>query len=120
MGKCDGCGGGCGGCQGCDRSLLLTEAELKLLTRFAELPFLPVLRKPSEELPVDPEDGSEFTSKALVCLEKKGLIDVDYRQSLKGFDYSPFAGFLHGSMALTERGQQVLELLELQGVTPEE
>ena len=117
MGKCD----GCGGCQGCDRSLLLTEAELKNLARFAELPFLPVLRKPSEELPVDPEDGSEFTSKVLVCLEKKGLIDLDYRQSLSGFDYSAYSDYpVHGSVALTARGQQVIELIELQGITESE
>jgi hypothetical protein len=119
MGKCDQCGGGCGGCQGCDRSLLLTEAELKTLARFAALPFLPVLRKPSEELPVDPEDGSEFTSKVLVCLEKKGLIDIDYHEKLKGFDYSPFAGFLHGSMALTQRGQEVLDALDFTGAGEE-
>jgi glucose-inhibited division protein A len=49
--------------------------------------------------------------------EKKALIDIDYHLPLKGFEYSAYAAYpLHGSMALTQRGQQVLELLEVQGV----
>lgn len=58
----------------------------------------------------------EEYSLILECLEKKGLIDIDYRQSLSGFDYSAYAGFpCHGSIALTARGQTVVEMLELQG-----
>ena len=53
-------------------------------------------------------------------LDKKGLIDIDYRQSLSGFDYSAYKGFpCHGSMALTQRGQTVVEMLELQGIGEE-
>ena len=51
----------------------------------------------------------------LEVLEKKGLISVDYDKPLGGFDgYGDYP--VKGSMALTQRGQQVLELLEYQGV----
>lgn len=53
----------------------------------------------------------------LQCLEKKGLISLDYDKPLKeyhtpAYDASP----VRGSMALTKRGQDVLELMEYQGV----
>ena len=39
-----GCGHDCGGCGGCGGGALeLTEQEVELLGRFAQLPFLPVL-----------------------------------------------------------------------------
>ena len=119
MGKCDACGGGCGGCKGCAGSLVLTEAEVNMLIRFAELPFLPVLRKPAEELPLDPQDGSDYTSQVLICLEKKGLVDIDYHQKLKGYDYTPWEGYLQGSMALTARGQEALDALNFTGAGEE-
>jgi len=50
----------------------------------------------------------------LTLLEKKGLVAMDYTQPLSGCDYGDFP--LRGSMALTARGQQVLELVEIQGV----
>ena len=62
----------------------------------------------------------EEMSLLLQCLEKKGLIDIDYHQPLSGFDYSAYAPYpLQGSMALTARGQEVLDTVELQGVTEE-
>ena len=39
---------------------------------------------------------------------------------LKGFDDSIYAAYpIRGSMALTQRGQQVLELMEIQGIREE-
>ena len=54
----------------------------------------------------------------LQCLEKKGLISLDFDKPLRGFDESAYAAYpIRGSMALTERGQKVLELMEYQGLT---
>ena len=51
-------------------------------------------------------------------MEKKGLISLDYDKPLKGFDDSAYSAYpIRGSMALTERGQLVLDLIERQGVT---
>ena len=113
MEKCN----GCSGCNGCDRSLLLTDAELALLKLFATLPFLPVARKPEDTFPVFFEGGDPAQNGLLLaCLEKKGLIDIDYHCPLVGFDYSAYKGYrLQGSMALTLRGQEVLDTLEFQG-----
>ena len=49
---------------------------------------------------------------------KKGQISLDFDKPLKGFDMSAYAAYpIHGSLALTERGQTVLELLDYQGIT---
>lgn len=113
------CSGNCGSCSGCAKELVLTKAELAMLQKLAEIPFLPVARKTDDMTPVYLEDcdcSCEEYSLILACMEKKGLIDLDYRQSLKGFDYSAYHAYpVHGSMALTARGQQVWELLEFQG-----
>ena len=113
---CGGCSS-CGGCSGCARSLELTEGEITLLQQFAQFPFLPVARKVSDETPIYLERGNREENALLIaCLEKKGLIDIDYHMPLARFDYSIYAPYpLHGSMALTARGQEVLELLEVQG-----
>lgn len=118
MMHCNNCGG-FQSCGGCDRSLLLTEEEITLLRHFAQIPFLPVARKADEEIPVYLEEGApENYALVLLCLEQKGLIDIDYHQSLTGFDYSAYAHYpLHGSMALTQRGQEVLDSMDLQGLT---
>ena len=107
------CGGNCSGCSGCAGTLELTKAELGVLEELAEIPFLPVAREMGEETPVRPGEESEEMSLALLCLEKKGLISLDYDQPLKGCDYGAYP--IRGSFALTARGQQVLELLEIQG-----
>ena len=120
MKNCDTCGGcnSCGGCSGCGGALELTEQELAFLRAFAQCPFLPVARKAGEEAPVYLEGGDPAeNAPVLQCLEKKALIDIDYHMPLRGFDYTAYAAYpLHGSMALTLRGQQVLELLEVQGL----
>lgn len=120
MEHCNNCGG-CKNCGGCSRALLLTAQELDLLHQFAQIPFLPVARKQDCEDPVYLEDGDPAQSACIIaCLEKKGLIDIDYHQPLSGFDYSAYAPYpLQGSMALTARGQEVLDTVELQGVTEE-
>ncbi len=123
MAHCENCAGcsSCGSCGDCARSLVLTPGEVELLRRLAQIPFLPVARKASDEVPVYLEEGDETENAALIaCLEKKGLIDIDYHLPLSGFDYAAYAAYpLHGSMALTQRGQEVLDAIELQGIEEE-
>lgn len=113
------CCGDCGSCAGCGRALELTEKEIAFLHTLAQIPFLPVARKADADRPVYLEDGNaEEMSLLLQCLEKKGLISLDFDRPLKGFDMSAYKDYpVHGSMALTERGQQVLFLLEYQGIS---
>lgn len=123
MGCGDSCGGGCcgscGGCGGCGRELWLTEGEIALLGRFAQLAFLPVARRWDSETPVYLEDGAEkaaLNSELLKALQLKGLISIDYDMPLSGFDYGAYEGYpCRGSMALTAEGQRAIELLEVQG-----
>ena len=116
MGKT--CSGNCGSCGGCARELTLTAGELHLLDTLSEIPFLPVARKMGDLEPVYLEaDAPENCSLVLQCLEKKGLISLDYDMPLKGFDDKAYAAYpIRGSFALTQRGQRVLELLEWQGI----
>ena len=110
------CNGHCGGCSGCARELTLREGEIEFLRRLGEGAFLPVARQLGDLTPIFPEtDGVENMSLILEVLEKKGLISLDYDKPLAGFDgYGDYP--VKGSMALTQRGQQVLELMEYQGV----
>lgn len=120
MGNCTNCGG-CSGCSGCASSLTLTEAEISLLRLLSQIPFLPVARHSGSEEPVFLELGApDFYGAVIACLERKGLIDIDYHQPLRGFDYGLYAAYpLKGSMALTARGQETLDLLERQGFIEE-
>ena len=115
------CNGNCEGCGGCARELTLSQQELDFLMKFAQIPFLPVARKMGDLEPVYLEEGDrEEMSLLLQCLEKKGLISLDYDKPLRLFDDSAYADYpIRGSMALTERGQQVLELMEYQGIQQE-
>lgn len=118
MSSCGNCGN-CGGCSGCDRSLTITEMEMELLSTLAQIPFLPIGRGLDDPAPVyleeDAHSSEEYTL-ILQCLEKKGLISLDFDKPLKNADYSRYAHLpIHGSMALTNRGQQVLEVLDMQG-----
>ena len=115
MSRCDDCTGGCGGCA---RELALTAGELELLQKLAQIPFLPIARKINDATPIYLEDADysrEEYSLILQLLEKKSLISLDFDKPLKNHIPSPEYP-LHGSMALTARGQSVLELLGLQGV----
>jgi hypothetical protein len=114
MSDCNACKGNCGSCK---KELVLSQGEIDLLQALGQFSFLPVARKPSETEPVCLEFGEGLTP-IILCLEKKGLIDIDYHQPLKSFDYSAYSAYsLQGSMALTLRGQEVLDTLELQGIT---
>ncbi|MBQ9348069.1 MAG: hypothetical protein IJT94_12155 [Oscillibacter sp.] len=112
---CGGCSGGTGsGCPG-GNTLFLTEGEIAVLRRFGEIPFWPVCRTADGEEPVCREEGMADGA-ALSALSLKGLIRLDFDQPLSNFDYAPYAAFPHhGSMALTARGQGVLEAQEIQG-----
>ena len=55
---------------------------------------------------------------AVQALEKRGLIRIDYDIPLSGFDYAGYDGcFRRGSLALTARGQAVIESLAVQGIS---
>ena len=115
------CSGNCATCGGCARELVLTEPEMAFLNQLAQIPFLPVARKMGDLNPVYLEDGPERAeeySLILQYLEKKGLISLDFDKPLKGFDEAAYVSYpIRGSMALTERGQKVLEMLDYQGIT---
>ena len=113
MSKCESCGGCSGGCSGCGLELELTEEEISFLHRLGECAFLPVIQE--KEAPVFPEEaGKELL---LQILEKKGLISLDYDKPLKDYHTPAYdASPVRGSMALTKRGQDVLELM-LAGAT---
>lgn len=112
------CCGNCAACSGCARELELTGQEIDFLNTLAQFAFLPVARAMGDLTPVYLEEGDrEEMSLLLQCLEKKGLISLDYDKPLKGYDAQAYAAFpIRGSMALTERGQNVLELMEYQGI----
>ena len=113
------CSGNCASCSGCARELSLTRQEIDFLGQLAQYAFLPVARTMGDLTPVYLEEGDpEQMSLLLQVLEKKGLISLDFHSPLKGFDDSAYAAYpIRGSMALTQRGQTVLELLEYQGIT---
>ena len=115
------CSGNCSACTGCARELVLTQKEIDFLNLLAQYAFLPVARSMGDLTPVYLEVGEkEEMSLLLQCLEKKGLISLDYDKPLKLFDETAYAAYpIRGSMALTERGQKVLELMEYQGVETE-
>ena len=111
---CENCGGSCGGCA---KALTLTEGELEILDLLAQIPFLSVARRIDDAAPFFPEGDAhspEEYSLILQCLEKKGLISIDFDRPLKNAP-APEGFPIAGSMALTARGQSVLELLDLQG-----
>ena len=115
------CNGNCASCSGCARELVLTQQEIDFLHTLGQIPFLPVARKMGDLTPVYLEEGDrEEMSLLLQTLEKKGLISLDFDKPLRLFDDTAYAAYpSRGSMALTERGQKTLELLEYQGFREE-
>ena len=114
--SCGGCAGGCGRCR--SHVLLLTEPELRLLRQFAELAFLPAACTRTDETPVylDGAGNRAETSAAILALQIKRLISVDFALPLQGFDYAGYEPWpIHGSMALTAAGQEALDSLDIQG-----
>ncbi|WP_295753521.1 hypothetical protein [uncultured Oscillibacter sp.] len=114
---CENCHETCGG-EG--NTLLLTPEELELLRRFAQTPFLPAAAMFDRKTPVyweSPKEAPPTYSAAILGLTEKGLIRLDYDIPLKNFDYAGYESYpLHGSMALTGRGQDILEQVEIQGI----
>ena len=115
-----GCSGNCAACGGCGKELVLSMGEAEMLRTLGQIPFLPVARRADDMVPVYLEEdrySREEYSLILQCLEKKALISLDYDKPLTGASMEAYRGYpVHGSMALTQRGQKVLELLELQGI----
>ena len=115
MADCKGCSGNCGGC---GKTLELSQGEIDLLRALGQYSFLPVARKADDMTPIYREDTAyteEEYSLIIQLLEKKNLIYLDYIP-LKGANMEKYPEYpVHGSMGLIQRGQQVLELLELQG-----
>lgn len=110
--SCESCGRGC--------ALELTAEEIALLERLGEIPFLPMAGRTPEDTPVFLEDGAEAAEargRALLGLAGKGLVRLDWDLPLRNFDYRAYGAYpLHGSIALTARGQAAVELLEIQGI----
>ncbi len=117
------CNGNCASCGGCARELVITPWEVEMLKKLGQIPFLPVARNMGDMAPVFLEDNDHTVAEyslILQCLEKKGLISLDFSEKIKGFDDTAYAAWpIRGSMALTARGQQVLEMIELQGIRQE-
>ena len=98
--------------------LLLTELEMQLLRQFGELAFLPVACTRTSETPVylTKLDSRAAVSAAILALQIKRLISVDFALPLQGFDYAGYEEYpIRGSMALTAAGQEALDSLEIQG-----
>ncbi len=118
-GGCGGCSGNCEGCGGCAGQLVLSRVELDLLELLGTIPFLPVARSAGDPKPVyfpEEEDGQDY-GLILTCLEKKGLISLDYDIPVSGRWDSRYDAYpIRGSMALTARGQQVLDVADKQGI----
>ena len=110
---CAGCGGTC-----CTRQLTLTPVEVDLLRQFAQTPFLPVASGFDLKKPVYLEDSRytpEEYSDALLALSQKGLIRIDFDIALQNFDYAAYRSDpMHGSMALTGFGQEIIDQLEVE------
>lgn len=113
------CNGNCGQCGGCAGELVLSQPEIDMLYDLAQNAFLPVARSAGDNTPIylEKQDQSrEQYSLILICLEKKGLISIDFDKPLQGADMSAYKAYpIHGSFALTARGQEVLDVLEKQG-----
>lgn len=117
------CQGNCAACGGCAKQLTLTDIEIAMLQKLGQIPFLPIARRADDMTPVYREDSAypqEQYSLCLQVLEQKGLLSLDYDKPLPGADMSAYADLpVWGSMALTAKGQTVLEMIETQGIYEE-
>lgn len=114
----DQCGACCGG--GCKPQITITPVEYALLQQFAVTPFLPVAASWNLKTPIYLEENAytkEEYSAALHALNLKGLIRIDYDIPLSNFQYKAYQSYpMHGSMALTGAGQEIVEQLEIQDI----
>ena len=117
MSGCEKCCGSCGSCG----EMILAEGELSFLNKLGQIPFLPVARTADQPDPIYLEDEDYSLSQyslILQCLEKRGLIDIDFSKPLRGFTSPAYASYpIQGSIALTARGQAVLEQIQLHGLS---
>ena len=115
------CNGNCGSCGGCAKQLLLSEGEITFLNALGQIPFLPIARKADDMTPIYLEEENYDTatySLILQALEAKGLVDLDYGKPLGGCNMAAYQGYpVHGTVALTQRGQMVVDMLDKQGIT---
>jgi hypothetical protein len=115
-----GCNHNCGSCNGCAKVLELTEGEIEFLQNLGQFAFLPIARRADDMLPVYLEEADrpvEEYSLILQVLEQKRLVSLDYDKPLANFDAARYAAYpVKGSVALTERGQKVVEMLEISGI----
>lgn len=97
----------------------MTPAEIAILKRLAEFPFLPLVKKyhtGDQFMPV-PDFISPEYKMALLALSSKGLISMDADFPLSNFDYAEYSKeYECGSIALTGRGQAVIDIIEVQGM----
>ena len=116
-----GCNHQCHSCAGCAGVLELTEGEICFLQALGQYAFLPVARKADDMIPVYLEEDdrpAEEYSLILQVLEQKRLISLDFSKPLVGFDGAKYAAYpVKGSVALTERGQIVVRMMEIQGIS---
>ena len=115
------CGKCCGSCGSCANTIELSEGEIAMLQKLGQIPFLPVARTAADEKPIYLEDNDytqEVYTLILQSLQNRGLITIDYDAPLKRLQNPAYDTYpICGSFALTHRGQQVLELLDIQGIT---
>ena len=94
-----------------------------MLRTLWQIPFLPVAKSADSSAPIyleESEYSQEEYSLILQCLEKRGLISLEYGTPLKGCDLSAYRDYpILGSFGLTAKGQAAAESLELQGVFQE-
>ena len=118
---CNHCSGNCGSCGGCAKVLELTQGEVHMLLTLGQFAFLPIARRADDMVPVYLEEDAysqEEYSLILQVLEQKRLVFLDYDKPLRNLDMSQYAAYpVKGSVALTERGQKVVEMLEIEGIS---
>ena len=117
---CKNCGGNCDSCNGCAKVLELTEQEITMLLALGQFAFLPIARRADDMVPVYLEDeaySQEEYSLILQVLEQKKLVSLDYDKPLNGCYGDRYTAYpVKGSVALTARGQTVVEMLEISGI----
>ncbi|MBR4972782.1 MAG: hypothetical protein IKY59_07415 [Oscillospiraceae bacterium] len=115
-----GCDHNCASCRGCMGVLELTDGEVEMLRTLGQFAFLPIARKADDFVPVYLEEDvrpAEEYSLILQVLEQKNLVSLDYDKPLAKFDAKRYATYpVKGSVALTARGQKVVEMLEIEGI----
>ena len=115
------CQGNCSSCSGCANVLELTQGEIDILTALGQYAFLPIARRADDMVPVYLEDQrytKEEYSLILQVLEQKNLISLDYDKPLSHADMAAYGAYpVKGSMGLTVRGQTVVEMLEIEGIS---